>query len=229
LFVYSVLKTKEQNNHVKIHGCDKFLSFCEKLNLDVDLYSIVKKTAICDKVFWAYQKIYTYQKMNVGEIHLDIDAVLKEPFDNIENIDIHVAYQDNPNQNFSTYYFPEKTLPNYLSFGNPDGFNMSFVCFNNQKLKDDYTELAIKMMVDNKAKENISWQHMVFVEQAMLKQMCEYNNYSYKYLTSGYYHLGYAKKYLDDSQILLRTNNIEKKLLNYLTQEQINKIKNGFI
>jgi len=224
LFVYSVLKCQSYGYKVKIHGCEEFLNLCKELLTDVELHPIVKKTAINTNVFWAYQKILTYQKMNVGEIHLDIDAVLKEPFDNIENIDIHTAYQDNPELAFQSYYF--NNIPDFVKFGNPDGFNMSFVCFNNETLKDLYVNTALEMMDGVTPKERVKWQHMVFVEQAMLKQMCEFYNYSYKYLSSSYYHLGYAKKYLGKQSLRLRCEIIEKKLINFLTEKQIQKIKN---
>jgi len=63
------------------------------------------------------------------------------------------------------------------------GYNMSAVCFHSQKLKDLYCENAFKFMQNNKVThDKYGWYHMVFIEQASLKQICEYYKYSYKFL-----------------------------------------------
>jgi hypothetical protein len=81
---------------------------------------------------------------------------------------------------------------------------MSAVCFHSEKLKDLYCKNAFEFMQNNKVYyDGKGWEHMVFIEQASLKQICEYYKYSYKFLVEDlynspdYYHMASDKSRID--------------------------------
>lgn len=197
LFKYSFLKNKEYGFIINIHCNENFKKLCEELEIVPDnFYPLEEDPDIDFKIFWAYHKIKVYDKQPIGEWHLDIDAVFKEP-PPFYDCDFQVAYLDyTPKINFAICIPPGYKFPEFAqtSF---DGFNMSALCFHNKELKDLYCKSAIDFMRNNKKVINDGgWQHMVYCEQAFIKQICEYYNYSYKYIVGNrdYYHLGECKK-----------------------------------
>ena len=197
IFKYSVVKNKEYGFTINIHCNENFKKFCEELEIVPDnFYPLEEDPDIDFKTFWAYHKIKVYDKQPIGEWHLDVDAVFKEkPI--FRDCDFQVGYLDTPpDAHFgicipSDYKFPEFAKPSFK------GFNMSALCFHSQELKDAYCKAAIEFMRGNKNVINDDgWQHMVYAEQAFIKQICEYYNYSYNFIVddTDYYHLGEFKK-----------------------------------
>jgi len=197
IFKYSFIKNKEYGFKINIHCNENFKKFCERLEIVPDqFYTLEEDPDIDEKIFWAYQKIKVYDKQPIGEWHLDVDAIFKEP-PVFHDCDFQVAYlDDTPNLSFGiciphNYKFPEFASPSF------EGFNMSALCFHNKELKDLYCKSAMNFMKGNKYIINdAGWQHMVYAEQSFIKQICEYYSYSYKFIVDDidYYHLGEFKK-----------------------------------
>jgi hypothetical protein len=211
IFKYSVVKNKEYGFTINIHCNENFKKFCEELEITPDNFYLLKEDPDIDfKIFWAYHKIKVYDKQPIGEWHLDVDAVFKQkPM--FVDCDLQVAHIDEPPiKHFGicippNYEFPEFMQPSFI------GLNMSSLCFHNKKLKDLYCKSAIDFMRNNKFIINdAGWQHMVYAEQAFIKQICDYYSYSYKFIVddTNYYHLGDLKK----SQKEIEKNKIINKL-----------------
>ena len=225
LFKYSFLKSKEHNLIVNIHCNENFKKVCEELEIDPDnFYPLEEDYSINSEVFWAYHKIKVYDKCPVGELHLDTDAVLKSfPVLN-DKYSLQIAHLDEPTYEMKNIFLsPNYTLPLFVK-ANLIGFNMSTLCFHSQQLKDLYCKNALAFMQNNDVLFDNGWAHMVFIEQASLKQICEYYNYSYKFLVddTDYYHLGAAKNLLTDEEKNDLINKIKNKIwqLSTLTQSK---------
>ena len=220
LFKYSFLKSRDHDLTINIHCNEKFKEVCDELEIVPDnFYPLEEDNSINSKVFWAYHKIKVYNKQPAGEIHLDTDAVLKSfPVLNSE-YSVQVAHIDEPTYEMNNIFLPPNyTLPSFTE-ANLKGFNMSAVCFHSQQLKDIYCKNALAFMQGNDVLFDNGWAHMVFIEQASLKQICEYYNYSYKFLVddTDYYHLGAIKKMLTDEE----KNNLINKIKNRIWQLSI--------
>lgn len=215
LLKYSVLKSKEIGK-VFFHVNREFIPIITELELDIDgLFIIEPYKAIDYNTYWAASKIHTYDKRGIGEIHLDIDAVIKDTNISLDGrVDVTVAYFDEiigPDKPTVFECYPKYEWPTYL-VPDTDSFNMSFVFFTNKKLKDDYCNKAYSFMKGNKVVDK-GWKYMVLAEQSILTQLVKNNNYSYKYFMDDnkeYYHLGGSKHFLDA----------------FKKEELINKIKN---
>lgn len=204
LFKYSFLKNKEYGFIINIHCNENFKKLCEELEIVPDNFYLLEEDPDIDfNIFWAYHKIKVYDKQPVGEWHLDIDAVFKEqPF--FRDCDLQAAHIDIVPENLpfaicvpKGYKFPPFAKPSFK------GLNMSALCFHSEELKDYYCKSAMDFMRGNSDIINdIGWQHMVYAEQAYIKQICDYYNYSYKFINDdiNYYHLGEFKKILDDEE-----------------------------
>jgi len=219
LFKYSFLKNKEHNFIINIHCNDNFKKVCEELEIVPDnFYPLEEDVNINGKVFWAYHKIKVYDKCSIGEIHLDIDAVLKDFPILRPKYSLQVAHADNPDYQIKNLSISENY--NLPEFAKPDliGYNMSAVCFHSQELKDLYCKNALAFMQNNDVLFDNGWAHMVFIEQASLKQICEYYNYSYKFFVDDidYYHLGAMKNMLTDEE----KNDLINKIKNRIWQLQ---------
>lgn len=212
LFRLSYLKCKEYGYFINIHCNKEFRELCERENIIPNCFYPLKDNPDIDfKTFWAYHKIKVYNSRPIGEWHLDIDAVFKEePIYNPE-VDLQIAYHDNPEEKLGVISAPDDYNVPVWAIGSLEGFNMSAVLFNNNTLKDIYCQHAFYFMKNNWVVDN-GWKHMVYVEQAALKQMVNYYKYSYKYISdySDYYHLGAAKNTLTSDE----------------KEEQLKKIKN---
>jgi hypothetical protein len=203
LFKYSFIKNREHGFIINIHCNENFKKLCEELEIVPDNFIPLEEDPDIDfKIFWAYHKIKVYDKCPVGEWHLDIDAVFKElPF--YRDCDLQVAYLDEtPVIPFAICIPKDYKIPPFAK-GTFQGFNMSALCFHSQELKDFYCKSAIDFMRSNKDIINdCGWQHMVYVEQSFIKQICEYYDYSYKFINTDidYYHLGEFKKIQDEEE-----------------------------
>lgn len=203
LFKYSFLKTRSHGYIINIHCNNNFQNLCQELKIVPDKFIPLEEDPDIDfKTFWAYHKIKVYDKQPIGEWHLDVDAVFKEvPI--IHDVAIQVGYYDIPEYSlgnvipFKGICIPENyTLPKYAK-ASFEGFNMSAVIFYNENLKKYYCANSFKFMQHNKVDFfETGWEHMVYVEQSLLKQYCDYYKYSYNYINkdSDYYHLGPTKK-----------------------------------
>jgi hypothetical protein len=214
LFKYSYLKCLSYGWNIYIHANKAFRELCEREEIIPHaFFPLTNNPEIDSKVFWAYHKIKVYNSRPVGEWHLDIDAVFKEePI--IKEVDLQVAYEDIPELTMKQLFIPNGyTLPEWADIS-VVGLNMSAVMFHNNDLKDKYCQHAFSFMRDNYPLENYGWEHMVWVEQACLKRLCEYYNYTYNYLSddTDYYHLGAAKKYLTEEEINKQINKIEERI-----------------
>jgi hypothetical protein len=211
LFKYSVEVSKKNNFTVNIHCNENFKKLCEEYKIVPDNFiPLEEDETINSKVFWAYQKIKVYNKQPIGEWHLDTDAVFKVAPTLDKNYDLQVAYLDASQDELEYIDFPENYV--FPEFYKKDllGYNMSAVCFHSQELKDLYCKNAFEFMQNNKVSYDAKgWEHMVFIEQASLKQICEYYNYSYKFLVEDlfnspdYYHMA-----SDKSRIVLSSQEI---------------------
>lgn len=221
LLKYSVLKSK-QIGKVNIHCNKAFIPVITELELDIDgLFIIEPYHSIDYNTYWAASKIHTYDKRGIGEIHLDIDAVIKDTNITLDGkVDVTVAYFDEIIGKDKPTIFechPKYEWPTYL-VPDTDSFNMSFVFFTNKKLKDDYCNKAYSFMRGNKVVDK-GWKYMVLAEQSMLTQLVLNNNFSYNYFNENnpeYYHLGGSKHFLTEE------NKIE------LIEKIKNRIKNEF-
>jgi hypothetical protein len=223
IFKYSFIKNKEYEFIVNIHCNENFKKLCNKLEIVPDNFIPLEEDPDIDfKTFWAYHKIKVYDKCPIGEWHLDVDAVFKEP-PSFKDCAFQVAYFDEPPiSNFSICIPPDYKFP---VFASPSfkGFNMSALCFHNQNLKDLYCKNAILFMQNNKNVINdAGWQHMVYAEQAFILQICEYYNYSYKFIIddTDYYHLGEFKKFQTEKEKNKTINKIKNLLCQLLIQNQ---------
>ena len=223
LFQYSYIRCKNFEYTVYIHCNNIFQEVCEELGITPDKFIPLEEDKDIDSnVFWAYHKIKVYDKQPIGEWHLDVDAVFKsDPMAPIfkKNIDIYTAYLDEPEHEFGNIYLPPNyTLPEYV-IPSYIGLNMSAVYFNSQELKDNYCEEAFKFMKNNTVLKDNGWTHMVFVEQSLLKQMCDYYNYSYNFIidNTDYYHLGAAKQLLTQEEKQNLINKIKNRIWQHIT------------
>ena len=211
LFKYSVEVSKKNNFIINIHCNENFKKICDEYEIVPDnFFPLEEDTTISSKVFWAYHKIKVYNKQPIGEWHLDTDAVFKVCPTIDKNYDLQVAYLDTSEDDLDYIDFPEGYV--FPEFYKKDlfGYNMSAVCFHSQELKDLYCTNALNFMKNNKgAFDRNGWYYMVFIEQASLKQICEYYKYSYKFLVEDlfnspdFYHMGF-----DKSRIVLSSQEI---------------------
>ncbi len=222
LFKYSFLmSTLKHKFKVNIHCNENFRKVCEELNIVPDnFYPLEEDPDINFSTFWAYHKIKVYDKQPVGEWHLDVDAVFKGKPKIYKRAAVIAAHDDIPADesgnlyNLSCVETPYNyKIPEFFKV-HLHGFNASTLLFNSQKLKDIYCKNAIAFMRNNPAISKRGWEYMVFIEQASLEQICEYYNYSYKFLVdfSDYYHLGPIKKCLSDSEIKKNINKLNNRI-----------------
>jgi len=201
LFKYSVEVSKKNNFIINIHCNENFKKVCEEYEIVPDnFYELEEDLDIDGNIFWAYHKIKVYNKQPIGEWHLDTDAVFKKAPILDKNYDMQVAYLDIPFDELDELDFPEGYIIPEFYKKDLKGYNMSAICFHSQELKDLYCQNAFNFMKGNKViHDKYNWYHMVFIEQASLKQICEYYNYSYKFLVEDlsnspdYYHMASDK------------------------------------
>ena len=210
LLSYSILKSKE---FAKVHfHCNKeFLPILEEVGKVDKVFLIEENPNINYKTFWAASKIEVYNKCPIGQIHLDIDAVIKDH--EYFNEDVVVAYYDKTDPKPTVFELPTNyTLPSFIT-PDTDGFNMSYVLFNIKELKDLYCKLSLEYILNNNIEDN-TWKSMVFAEQAFLTQIVYNEGYSYKYFANSdnYYHLGAAKHYLNEEDKTSLINKLENKI-----------------
>lgn len=228
LFKYSFELNKIHGYTINIHCNNLFKEVCDELEIVPDFYfSLDEDLDINFSTFWAYHKIKVYDKQPIGEWHLDVDAIFKEVPKDLD-ANLIVAHDDVPTNKDGTRYqlscleLPSRyKMPEYGSLS-IHGFNASAILFNSQELKDTYCKNALSYMRGNNAFSKNGWEYMVWIEQASLKQICEYYNYSYKFLIDScdYYHIGPMKKHLPEQD--LKTNiKILKDRINNLWQLQI--------
>ncbi len=219
LFKYSFLKTASYGVTINIHCNENFKKLCEELEIVPDNFIPLEEDSTIDgKVFWAYHKIKVYDKQPIGEIHLDTDAVFKSFPVLDKKYSLQVAHADDPDYKIKNIFLPDGyDLPEYAK-PNLIGLNMSSVCFHSQELKDLYCKNALAFMQNNEVVFDNGWCHMVFIEQASLKQICEYYNYSYKFFVDDvdYYHLGAIKNMLTEKE----KNDLINKIKNRIWQLQ---------
>ena len=218
LFKYSFLKTKSHGFIVNIHCNKKFQDICQELEIVPDFFIPLEEDPSIDfKTFWAYHKIKVYDKQPIGEWHLDVDAIFKEkPL--LHEVDLQTAYLDIPeNENgeipLTTLFIPEHyDLPEFAQ-ASYIGLNMSALIFHNQELKDLYCQNALSFMKNNFGIDS-AWNHMVYIEQSSIKQICEYYKYSYKFINedSDYYHLGPYKHFMDSDTKESTINTLKNKI-----------------
>jgi hypothetical protein len=214
---YSVMRSR-MIGKVFFHCNKEFIPVITELNLDIDaLFMLEDNPKIDYFTFWAASKIEVYNKRPCGEIHLDIDSILKDT--NLildKTVDVTVAYYDKLETKPTIFELPfEYNLPFYI-VPETDGFNMSFVIFNNKELKDRYCEECFRYMENNNISDK-TWKSMVWVEQSFLTQIVKNFDYTYKYLTDtnndSYYHLGAHKHFLsaEDKEKLINKIKIKNK------------------
>jgi len=214
LFRLSFLTCKSYGYTINVHCNQAFKELCIDNNIIPDnFFPLEESSEIHFKTFWAYHKIKVYNSRPIGEWHLDIDAVFKQKPIFHSNLDIQTAYLDNPNLELGLISVPENYKTPVWAVGSLEGFNMSAVIFNNDTLKDIYCSHSFSFMKNNNVIDN-GWKHMVFVEQASLKQLVEHYKFSYNYIfdETEYYHLGAAKSYLTEKEITDLKNKIKNKI-----------------
>lgn len=213
VFKYSFLSsTIKHGFKVNIHCNERFKDLCCSIGIIPDKFiPLEEEPSINFKTFWAYHKIKVYDKQPIGEWHLDVDAVFKGTPILHEDVDLIAAHDDIPlDKDKKRYQFPVIEIPDNYKFPNftkfsLHGLNASTLLFNSQELKDIYCNNALNFMRNNSGISKNNWEYMVFIEQASLKQICEYYNYSYKFLVDScdYYHLGPTKKILSKKDTLI--------------------------
>ena len=222
LFKYSFELSKSYGYTINIHCNDIFKELCNELEIVPDFYFPLEEDKdINFNTFWAYHKIKVYDKQPIGEWHLDVDAFFKE-IPKVHQTDLIVAYNDIPTNKDGTPYkiscleIPSHyKMPEYASL-NIHGFNASAILFNSQELKDTYCKNAFSYIRGNNAYSKNGWEYMVWIEQASLKQICEYYNYSYKFLIDNcdYYHIGPMKKHLPEEDLKTNINTLKDRINN---------------
>jgi hypothetical protein len=211
LLHYSILNSLEIGE-VVFHCNQSFIPILEEINLPVKI-ELLPELRLNTSTYWAAYKIYVYNKCPIGEIHLDVDAIIKDFNYNFLNYDLQIAYYDEV-KNKPTCFEVDKDykLPKYI-IPDTDGFNMSYVIFNNNSLKNLYCKEALNFMYKNNI-QDYGWKTMVFVEQSFLFQIVKFFNYSYNYFSDGenYYHLGASKSFYSEEDKQLLINKLKIKI-----------------
>jgi hypothetical protein len=227
VWYYSLIKWKQWGD-TKFWGDETSIDYIKKIGLndffdEIDYVPAVKD--IDTKIFWAASKILMYDKLSVGDYFVDIDAILKD--EPVIEKDLGIAHFDSPDVFLMDYQysFPKKyILKDYETFGTIASYNASFLIFNNKFLKDTYCKRAIEFMTNNQVKRDYDgWQHMVYAEQVLLKQISEnyklnvQEYFNHDFNNPNYYHTGYSKKLMSDldkqrkiRDVFQRLNQIDK-------------------
>lgn len=212
LFAYSVSKSWEFASTINLHCNKRFLEQISDLELDLHVIELYDDSSIDYKTFWAASKIQVYNSRPCGEIHLDIDAVIKEP-PILTKDDVTVAYWDETSPKPTVFNLPQNyNLPYYINL-DTDSFNMSFVFFNNKKLKDRYCHDSLEYIKGNTIQDS-TWKSMVWAEQGFLTSIVKNLGYSYNYFNTAnsYFHLGAAKNFKSEKDKKELIHTINKKL-----------------
>ncbi len=181
--ILSALKWREYNGSIKLYTDKLGLEYYQSLGI-TDVWDLGINTQVLEEIdrinfqsFWAAGKLFALTEEKTPCVMMDTDFIVWKSIDSlIENNNSTIVIHRE--KLIEGVYLPKrhlKTANNYSFDRNWDWTelpcNTAFVYFGDSRLKDNYTEEAVRFMKDNleDAEERVS--QMVFAEQRLLA-MC---------------------------------------------------------
>ncbi len=169
------LHWRKHSGPMRLYADSEFAAFIDSLGLSW-IYDAGIDTAVLDAMpdcirydtFWVAPKVFAYRAAALPAAFLDVDLVVWKPVADWAEFDVTFLHREfNERGDGRNYAIPSGyNRPAYPWDG--EEFNLGFLVFNNEKIREESTTQAIRFMSGNPGDDPFN--HACFAEQYLLAQ-----------------------------------------------------------